>query len=946
MVFLVALHFVAAATSPVLVRVLDRRAFFVLALAPAISFGWLLSPQLWPTADEPTYQRFAWLPEIELNLDFALNPLSAVLALLVTGVGTLVLIYCAWYFRPNDPDIWRFSGVLTAFAGAMLGLVLADNIYLLYIFWELTTVLSFLLIGHNPERRANRRAAMTALLVTTFGGLAMLVGLVGLHWLTGTARISEILVSELTASNALTASIGLVLVGAISKSALVPFHFWLPGAMAAPTPVSAYLHAAAMVKAGVYLVALLAPTFAVLEIWRPVLLTAGIATMLVGGLRALRQYDIKLLLAYGTVSQLGFLIAVVSAGTESAAFAGLAMVCAHALFKSSLFLVVGVIDRSVGTRDLRELSGIRTARPVLFVTAALAAASMAGLPPLLGFTAKEAAFTAFANLDADLGWNGWGKVALAGLVLGSVLTTAYTARFIWGAFANKPGIEPCTPREFSPGFTAVPATLAILSLVGGLSGPVLTEQFSAYSTTFAAGHSHGVLTLWHGFSLALGLSAICLVGGLLLFYWRRPVAAAQHAIVDRVPMPDAERGYLALMRGIDRLAVEITARTQRGSLPVYLGIVMVTLVVVPGSALVRAWQRPEVVLADNPLQLVAAACMIAAAVLTVRSRGRLRAVLLLGITGYGTAILFVAHGAPDLALTQVLVETFVLVTFVLVLRRLPQFFSDRPFNLSRWWRIGIGTAVGLVVAGFGVVALNARQHAPISADWAEPAYEYGGGKNIVNVALVDIRAWDTLGELSVLVVAATGIASLIFLITDRSAKTRRPLPIVSADSTSWLAANLGEQRRSIVFEIITRLLFHTVIVFSIYLMLSGHNSPGGGFAGGLIAGLALMIRYLAGGREELDNAAPVDAGVVLGLGLATAALSGLLPTLLGGGVLQSAIFDIPIPLLGELHLVTSVFFDIGVYLVVIGLALDVLRSLGSGIDRHVEDEQLETTVAP
>lgn len=938
MVFLVALHFIVAATSPALVRMMDRRAFLVLALVPAASFVALLGPVSRATAGDPTYEQWTWIPTIGLDIDLAVNALSGIIALLVTGVGALVLVYCTWYFRPNDPEIWRFSGVLTGFAGAMLGLVLADNVYLLYIFWELTTILSFLLIGHNPERRANRRAAMNALIVTTFGGLAMLVGVVGLHLLTGTARLSEIIADPPEPGPAVTAAVALVLVGALSKSALVPFHFWLPGAMAAPTPVSAYLHAAAMVKAGVYLVALFAPVFAETPGWRPVLVGFGIATMLLGGLRALRQYDVKLLLAYGTVSQLGFLVAVTGAGTRSAAFAGLALVCAHALFKSSLFLVVGIIDRSVGTRDLRELSGMRKARPLLFVTALMSAASMAGLPIFFGFTAKEAALAAFVDLGEDLGHPAWGLAALAGIAIGSILTVAYSARFVWGAFADKAGVEPCHPRDFSPGFVAVPTILAVLSLAGGLAGPWLTPQIAMYAEPFPAGAHDAVLTLWHGLTPALVLSVICIAAGLALFVWRRFVAATQHAIVDRVPMPDAERAYQAVMRGVDRLAVEVTGRTQRGSLPVYLGIVMVTLVLVPGTALLRVWKVPDWHWADNTLQIVVGVIMIAAAILTVRSRRRLRAVLLLGVTGYATAIMFVAHGAPDLALTQVLVETFLLVTFVLVLRRLPPFFSDRPFNIARWWRLAVGTATGIVVAGIAFVASNARIHDPISKGWTEPAYEYGGGKNIVNVALVDIRAWDTIGELSVLVVAATGIASLIFLITDRSMRKQRPQRVVTPDSNAWLAANLHDQRRSIVFEIVTRLVFHTVVVFSVYLMLSGHNSPGGGFAGGLIAGLALMIRYLAGGREELDNAAPVDAGAVLGLGLAAAALSGLLPTLLGGGVLQSAIVDISIPVIGELHLVTSVFFDIGVYLVVVGLSLDVLRSFGNGIDAHIEDE--------
>lgn len=940
----IALHFLAAAGAPALIRWLDRRAFLILALAPVISFAWLLPRVGDATADGRTItESHAWISTIDLDLDLSVTPLSGILALLVTGVGALVLVYCTWYFRPGDPGLWRFSSVLVAFAGSMLGLVLSDNVYVLYIFWELTTVLSYLLIGHNPDRRANRRAAMNALLVTTFGGLAMLVGLVILAGQAGTAQIHEILASP-PSGDAVTIAVLLILVGAVSKSALVPFHFWLPGAMAAPTPVSAYLHAAAMVKAGIFLIALLAPAFADVPGWRPTLIVLGIVTMILGGLRALRQYDVKLLLAYGTISQLGFLTAMVGTGTRAAAFAGLALVCAHALFKATLFLVVGIVDRSVGTRDLRELSGMRQARPVLFVVTLIAAGSMAGLPPLFGFTAKESGLAAFTDLGHDLGWSGWGALALIGIVLGTILTVAYTARFVWGIFAVKPGKVLCAPKDFSPGFQAAPVVLAVLTIAAGLAGPWLTPRLMTYAEGFAPGSHEPVLTLWHGFTPALGLSVLCITAGVALFWWRRPVAAAQHAIADRIWLPDAEHAYYGVMRGIDRLSVEVTSRTQRGSLPVYLGVILLALIIIPGTALIRAWDDVSVRGADSRIQLAVAVIMAAAAILTVRSRRRLRAVLLVGITGYGTALLFVAHGAPDLALTQVLVETFLLVTFVLVMRRLPPYFSDRPFNLARWVRVAIGVATGTVVAGFALVASGARVARPISEGFAKPAVEYGGGKNIVNVTLVDIRAWDTLGELSVLVVAATGVASLIFLITDRSGRPRRAVDGDGEPRGTWLrsAPRISAERRSVVFEVVTRMIFHTVIVFSIYLMLTGHNTPGGGFAGGLIAGLALMIRYLAGGRAELDEAAPVDAGVVLGLGLAVAALSGLLPTLLGGGVLQSAIVDIHVPLLGTLHLVTSVFFDIGVYLVVIGLALDVLRSLGSGVDHQIEADEEAT----
>jgi multicomponent Na+:H+ antiporter subunit A len=956
MVALLTLHLVAAAGAPVLVRLLDRRAFVVLALVPALAFAVLLPDALDVTAGgDPVTQRWAWIPSVGIDVDLVLDPLTATMALVVTGVGALVLLYCAWYFRPGDPEMWRFSGVLTAFAGSMLGLVLSDNLYVLFVFWELTTVFSYLLVGHNPERRANRRAAMDALLVTTFGGLTMLVGLFVLHAQTGTARISEI-VADPPSGAATTTAVALLLVGALSKSALVPFHFWLPGAMAAPTPVSAYLHAAAMVKAGVFLVLLLAPAFAETPGWRPVLLVLGLATMIIGGLRALRQHDVKLLLAYGTVSQLGFLVAVAGAGTRSAAFAGLALVLGHALFKSTLFLVVGVVDRSTGTRDLRELTGLARSMPVLLVVTVVAAASMAGIPPLLGFTAKEAALAAFVDLGDDAGIGAWGTLALVGLVVGSVLTVAYTARFVWGTFGTKDVAAPAiTPP--SAGFLASPVLLATLCLAGGLAGPFLTPRVATYADAFPAGAHAPVLTLWHGFTPALWLSVLAILGGLALWLVRRPVAHLQAALVERLHLPDAERSYHAVVRGVDRASVEVTGFTQRGSLPVYLGVVLVVLVLLPGSAAVRAWGSPSLALgdgdgldADDVLRLATALLVCGAAFLTVRSRRRLRAVLLLGVTGYGTALLFVLHGAPDLALTQVLVETFALVTFVLVLRRFTPFFSDRPFTAARRVRIAIGACAGVAVAAYAVVAANARTATPVGPSFEGPAYEFGGGENIVNITLVDIRVWDTFGELAVLVVAATGIASLIFLITDRAQShraVRRARPGPSDDREGWLpgADALAGERRSVVFEVVARAVFPVLLIFSVYLMFTGHYTPGGGFAGGLVAGLALAVRYLAGGRRELDAAAPVDAGVLLGSGLAVAAASGIVPALLGFNTFQSGVFDIPVPLLGDVHVVTSVFFDVGVYLVVVGLALDVLRSLGGGIDRHGEDGHTDSGLA-
>ena len=362
MLALVLAHFVAAAGAPVLVRTLGRRAFLLVALVPAAAAVWAVA-NAGRVADGAVVTEVSeWVPTLDLELAFALGSLQWAMVLVVAGIGAMVLVYCAWYFADDDIGLPAFASNFLAFAGAMLGLVLADDLLLLYVFWELTTVFSYLLIGHDPAKRAGRAAGLQALLVTTFGGLAMLVGVLLVGAEADTYRISALLVDPPTGTS-ITVAVVLLLVGAVSKSALFPFHFWLPAAMAAPTPVSAYLHAAAMVKAGVYLVALLAPGFAGVPGWRGLLLSLGLVTMLLGGWRALRQYDIKLLLAYGTVSQLGFLLVVVSIGTRAAALAGLAMVVAHAVFKVTLFMVVGIIDRQTGTRYLRELSGLARSAP-------------------------------------------------------------------------------------------------------------------------------------------------------------------------------------------------------------------------------------------------------------------------------------------------------------------------------------------------------------------------------------------------------------------------------------------------------------------------------------------------------------------------------------------------------------------------------------------------------
>ncbi len=943
---LLLLHLLAAALAPVLVRVLRNRAFLVLALAPITGFVWLLAQSAAVRDGSPPVQNITWVPGLGLDLDFRLTTLSWLLGLLVTGVGALVLLYCRWYFSADDPTLWRFTSVFTAFAGAMFGLVLTDNFLVLYVFWELTTVFSYLLIGHNPASSTNRRAAMQALMVTTLGGLAMLIGIIalGVHH---TYSISGLLADPPALDAVTIAAVVLLLVGALSKSALVPFHFWLPGAMAAPTPVSAYLHAAAMVKAGIYLVALLAPVFAGAPAWHALTTGLGLFTMLVGGWRALRQHDIKLLLAYGTVSQLGFIVAVAGLGTRASALAAITLVLGHGLFKSTLFLTVGVIDKATGTRDLRELSGVGRRLLPVAVPACLAALSMAGVAPLAGFVSKEGALEALwsSAREGEPLPGAWGWVALVTMVLGSALTAAYTARFVWGAFARKPGRPDSRVKAPHPGFVAAPLLLGVASLLVGLLAPLVSPYVMPYADEVTVGEQPDSLSLWHGFTVPLVLSLLSLVVGAVLFVGRDRVARAQSGVPAVV---DGERGYARVMRWVDRGAVETTAVTQRGSLPIYLTGILLVFVALPGLAALTRGSMPTVRLWDTPAQAAVGVVIVAACVTVLVTRRRLTAVMLVSVTGYGVSVLFILHGAPDLAITQMLVETVGLVVFVLTLRRLPSKFTRHPDSPARTWRIALGLAVGASVAAIALVASGARNVAPVSTDFPTEAYAFGHGQNIVNVTLVDIRAWDTLGEVSVLVVAATGIASLIFVRTRNTRLSLASAKVADAGGSgaassrgTWLhgGRTLRKEKRSVIFEVVTRLIFHIMLAASIYLLFSGHNQPGGGFAGGLVAGLALVVRYLAGGRYELDEALPVDAGLVVGVGLLVAVLSAVAPLAFGGTVLQTTSLDFSMPVWGEVHVVTSVLFDIGVYLIVVGMMLDIVRSLGTGIDRQIADEQ-------
>lgn len=947
MLVLLLAHAGAALLAPVLVRVLGRSGFLLLALVPLTGLLWTLRH-----AGESLRVDIGWISGIHLDLVLRFDPLAAVLASLVTGIGAVVLVYCARYFADDEPKLGLFAALMVAFAGTMLGLVLSDNMLLLYVFWELTTVLSFLLVGHYGSQATSRRAATQALLVTTTGGLAMLVGIVVLGQLTGSYLLSDVIASAPRGWLAGVAVVA-VLVGALSKSAIVPMHFWLPGAMAAPTPVSAYLHAAAMVKAGIFLVARLAPGFADSAPWRVTVLTLGLVSMLVAGWRALRETDLKLVLAFGTVSQLGFLMVLVGAGTRDLALAGLTMLVAHALFKATLFLVVGVIDHTTGTRDLRQLSGLGRRAPVLAVAAAAAAASMAGLPPFVGFVGKEAAIEALLHGGAQGSGLPSAPASLATLVAviaGSVLTAAYSLRFMWGAFRGRDPSPPVA-RMHAPDrlLLTPPVLLAALGLVAGIATGPLDRALTPYADTLPGADGYH-LARWHGLTPTLGLSALVIVAGIGLFGARAAVVRLQFA---SPPLGNADRVYDATLRLADTLSQRLTGTTQRGSLPLNLTTILLTLAVLPTVFLALGTRTGlDVRSFDSPLQAGVAALAVIAGLAATALRNRLAAVLLVSVTGYACGVIFALQGAPDLALTQFLVETLTLVVFVLMLRKLPAEMLDSNSVGRRGPRAVLAAGVGTVITVVGAYAVNARTTVANSVALPDAAYSRGNGSNVVNVLLVDIRAWDTLGEISVLVVAATGVASLVFRhrrtglaprVSDAYRDGLVDAPAAAAgspDGTTWLLGGnlVAPQHRSLVLEVSARLVFPTIMVLSVYFLFSGHNAPGGGFAGGLVAGLALVVRYLAGGRYELGETVPVDAGLILGVGLLFAGGTAVTSLAVGAPVLSSAVFEVTLPLLGELKLVTALFFDIGVYLVVVGLVLDILRSLGAGLDSVAENE--------
>ncbi|SDF77153.1 multisubunit sodium/proton antiporter, MrpA subunit [Limimonas halophila] len=757
--------FVLGAFAPTILRTLGERASWLLGLLPAALFVYFLS--FLPAVAAGETLRFAtpWVPAIGVSLSFFVDGLALLFALLISGIGTFVVIYTGAYLH-GDRQMGRFYLYLLSFMAAMLGVVLADNIITLFVFWELTSLTSFLLIGYNHSEGPSRRAAMQALVVTGAGGLALLAGLLIMSAVAGGSMALSDLnqAGEVLRESPMYAAMTvLVLLGAFSKSAQVPLHFWLPNAMEAPTPVSAYLHSSTMVKAGVYLLARLSPSLGGTALWFDALVIFGGATMLTGAVLALSQTDLKRILAYSTVAGLGTLVMLIGIGTPLAYKAAAAFLITHALYKGGLFLIAGTVDHEAGTRDVRALGGLRSAMPISFAAAVLAGLSMSGIIPFIGFIAKEVMYEGALHTN--------GIVALAA-VLGNALTVAAAGLVVVRPFFGAQPDLPKHPHEGPPALTMGGLTLAVLGFLAGIFHPVTsaTFVFPMMQSLSEAPLEHGAghLYLWHGITWPLVLSVVTLAIGITTYLtWDRVHAGITGALRRIGWGPD--RGYDQAVAGLERFAAIQTRVQQTGYLRQYLWVSFAVIVAgVAGSLLTLgggpgafAWPAGEL------MEWLALALLIAGALVTTVVRSRVAAVAALGLVGYAVALIFLLFSAPDLAFTQFMVETLTVVILVLVLMRVPLEVTAFRRRAGHMRDAALSLAVGATVTVLLLAVVQTPLDLRLSEYFAETSVPEAHGHNIVNVILVDFRALDTLGEIFVVTVAGLSTAALLGMLKRR-----------------------------------------------------------------------------------------------------------------------------------------------------------------------------------
>lgn len=745
--------------APVLHRVLQRRTGVALALVPAGVTLYAAAAQRSVAKGEFASFRTSWVPSLGIDWAFQLDGLGNLFVLLIAGIGTLIVVYASGYLR-GHPRLGRFYAFLFVFMAAMLGVATADDLFLLFVFWELTTISSFLLIGFDQEKEGARRAALQSLMVTAMGGLALLAGLVLLASAAETTSISELVKrgESIRAHPHYPWILGLVLAGAFTKSAQVPFHFWLLAAMQAPTPVSAYLHSSTMVKAGVFLLARFSPALGGTDLWLATLGSVGALTMLTGAILALGQDDLKRLLAYSTISVLGLLTLLLGLGTPIAARAFAVTLLAHALYKGTLFLVAGNVDHATGTRSLERLGGLRGAMPWTAGAALVAGISMAGAPPLFGFLAKETTYE--AALEAPQ----WGWFFGPATILTAVCLVFAALRVGLQPFVGRRGeIEiGRVPHDPEPEMRFGPTVLALFGLLAGvLVGPAERLIIGPAATAINQIQAPTGLALWHGFTPILALSVATVVTGLALYRWRRRLLRGTSALRGMTRLGPS-RAWDAGWEVLLRVAAWQTRLLQNGSLRRYLAVTLATAIAATLWGLAGMGRLPSLP-EGPPLSSVGTAAgllVVGGSILILRAATPLVAVAALGAVGFGVALLFLVYSAPDLALTQLVVEVLTVVLFVFVLRRLPRPATSRGLKHGAG-AIALASIGGATMAVLTLVAFQVQLAKPISGFFNEQSVPLAHGRNIVNVILVDFRALDTLGEITVLAVAALGVLALL-----------------------------------------------------------------------------------------------------------------------------------------------------------------------------------------
>jgi len=917
----------AAATLSALVALAG--VIWVVSMYPALGDGAVLRQEL------------TWIPSAGLNMLLRVDGLAWMFALLVLGIGFLVAVYARYYMAKDDP-VPRFFAFFLAFMGAMLGVVLAGNLIQLVFFWELTSLFSFLLIGYWHQRKDARRGARMALTVTGAGGLAMLAGILILGHIVGSYELDAVLAAgERIRAHALyRPMLALILLGALTKSAQFPFHIWLPRAMAAPTPVSAYLHSATMVKAGVFLLARLWPALAGTEEWFWLVGGAGAITLVLGAGLAMFQHDLKALLAYSTISHLGLITLLLGLGSDLAAVAAVFHIMNHATFKASLFMAAGVIDHETGTRDIRRLRGLFEAMPMTGTLAFVASAAMAGVPLLNGFLSKEMFFAETIELTA----RPWLDKALpVAATVAGIFGVVYSLRFSWRVFTGRPATDlPRQPHEPVRWMRVPIEVLVGLCLVVGIlpqwsigptlalaARPVVGGSLPQYS-----------LALWHGFNKPLLMSLIALAGGLLLYRW---LAARQPRPLPLLERADGERIFLRLLLALERAARFAWRWCASNRLQPQLFVMVAAAIGVAAAAMWQGgitWGQRERVPADLALALLWS-CGLACAVAVARQAKfhRLAALILLGVVGLVVSMTFLWFSAPDLALTQLAVEAVTVVLLLLGLRWLPKRreLQEEPFQLKTYLRRGRDLAIA-VVAGAGMAALAyamMTRHAPqsISPFFLARALPEGGGANVVNVMLVDFRGFDTLGEISVLAIVSLTVYALLRRF--RPPREVQQLPPQQRATAADLQADLDHPRAAAdaapVYMAapgaLVRLLLPVSGLVAAYLFLRGHNEPGGGFVAGLVMSIGFILQYMVAGTRWVEAHLRLPVVRWVGAGLLLAIVTGLGAVALGYPFLTTHSAHVTLPLLGQLHLPSAAFFDLGVFAVVVGSTLLVLTAL-------------------